>query len=312
MDIDSNILIRYFQGECTEWEKEAIRVWLESDEAHKKQFIRERIRFDASVVIDENKLSSSGVSNKGKTFIWNTLKIASAILILIASSYCFSLYQSDKPDSSLQSIYVPSGSRTSVTLPDGILVWLNSNTSFKYPTTFASENRIVELDGEAYFEVTKKEKKSFIVKTDKYDVEVLGTTFNVEAYANEPTFKTGLFTGKVKLYKELQENESLYLNPGESAELIGDVLHISAANQNSFRWKDGLIILEDKSFTEIMRLFEKYYDLQIIIKNDKTKGLGYKGKLRISDGIDHALRVLQKDFHFTYKRKEDTNIIYIY
>lgn len=312
MNIDSNMLARYFLGECTEWEKEAIRVWLESDEAHKKQFIRERIRFDASVVIDENRLSSSAVSNKGKTFIWNTLKIASAILILVASSYCFSLYQSGKQESSLQSIYVPSGSRTSVTLPDGTLVWLNSNTSFKYPTTFASENRIVELDGEAYFEVTKNEKKSFIVKTGKYNVEVLGTTFNVEAYADEPTFKTGLFTGKVKLYKELKEHESLYLNPGESAELIGDVLHVSAANQNSFRWKDGLIILEDKSFTEIMRLFEKYYDLQIIIKNDKTKKLGYKGKLRISDGIDHALRVLQKDFRFTYKREEDTNIIYIY
>lgn len=311
MNIDRNILTRYFQGECSEWEKEAIRIWLESDESHKKQFIRERIRFDASVIVDEDKISSSSTT-KVKIFLWNTLKVASAILILIGSSYFFNLSQSDKPNNLLQSIYVPPGSRTSVTLPDGSLVWLNSNTSFKYPTTFASENRVVELDGEAYFEVMKNEGKSFIVKTNKYNVEVLGTTFNVEAYANEASFKTGLFTGKVKLYKEQQENESLYLKPGEAAELIGDALQVSSANQNSFRWKDGLIILEDKSFTEIMRLFEKYYDVQIIIKNDKTKELGYKGKLRISDGIDHALRVLQKDFRFTFKREEDTNIIYIY
>lgn len=311
MNIDRNILTRYFQGECSEWEKEAIRIWLESDESHKKQFIRERIRFDASVIVDEDKISSSSTS-KVKIFLWNTLKVASAILILIGSSYFFNLSQSDKPNNLLQSIYVPPGSRTSVTLPDGSLVWLNSNTSFKYPTTFASENRVVELDGEAYFEVMKNEGKSFIVKTNKYNVEVLGTTFNVEAYANEASFKTGLFTGKVKLYKEQQENKSLYLKPGEAAELIGDALQVSSANQNSFRWKDGLIILEDKSFTEIMRLFEKYYDVQIIIKNDKTKELGYKGKLRISDGIDHALRVLQKDFRFTFKREEDTNIIYIY
>lgn len=311
MNIDRNILTRYFQGECSEWEKEAIRVWLESDESHKKQFIRERIRFDASVIVDEDKISSSSTS-KVKIILWNTLKVASAILILIGSSYFFNLSLSDKPNNLLQSIYVPPGSRTSVTLPDGSLVWLNSNTSFKYPTTFASENRVVELDGEAYFEVTKNEGKSFIVKTNKYNVEVLGTTFNVEAYANEASFKTGLFNGKVKLYKEQQENKSLYLKPGEAAELIGDALQVSSANQNSFRWKDGLIILEDKSFTEIMRLFEKYYDVQIIIKNDKTKELGYKGKLRISDGIDHALRVLQKDFRFTFKREEDTNIIYIY
>lgn len=311
MNIDRNILTRYFQGECSEWEKEAIRVWLESDESHKKQFIRERIRFDASVIVDEDKISSSSTS-KVKIILWNTLKVASAILILIGSSYFFNLSLSDKPNNLLQSIYVPPGSRTSVTLPDGSLVWLNSNTSFKYPTTFASENRVVELDGEAYFEVMKNEGKSFIVKTNKYNVEVLGTTFNVEAYANEASFKTGLFNGKVKLYKEQQENKSLYLKPGEAAELIGDALQVSSANQNSFRWKDGLIILEDKSFTEIMRLFEKYYDVQIIIKNDKTKELGYKGKLRISDGIDHALRVLQKDFRFTFKREEDTNIIYIY
>lgn len=311
MNIDRNILTRYFQGECSEWEKEAIRVWLESDESHKKQFIREHIRFDASVIVDEDKISSSSTS-KVKIILWNTLKVASAILILIGSSYFFNLSLSDKPNNLLQSIYVPPGSRTSVTLPDGSLVWLNSNTSFKYPTTFASENRVVELDGEAYFEVTKNEGKSFIVKTNKYNVEVLGTTFNVEAYANEASFKTGLFNGKVKLYKEQQENKSLYLKPGEAAELIGDALQVSSANQNSFRWKDGLIILEDKSFTEIMRLFEKYYDVQIIIKNDKTKELGYKGKLRISDGIDHALRVLQKDFRFTFKREEDTNIIYIY
>lgn len=311
MDIDRNILTRYFLGECFVWEKEAIRVWLESDESHKKQFIQERIRFDASVIIDENRISVP-TPNKGRRFIWNTLKIASAILLLIASSYFFTLPQSDKPENLLQSIYVPPGSRSSVTLPDGTLVWLNSNTSFKYPTTFASEDRIVELDGEAYFEVTKIDKKSFIVRTNKYNVEVLGTTFNVEAYASEPTFKTGLFTGKVKLYKDQQGDEDLYLNSGDAAELIDDTLHVSSASQNSFRWKDGLIILEDKSFTEIMRLFEKYYDLQIIIRNDKTKKLGYKGKLRISDGIDHALRVLQKDFRFTYKREEDTNIIYIY
>lgn len=310
MKIDRNILIRYFLGECSEEEKETIHLWLESDESHKRQFIQERIRFDASVVIDENKLSSR-TSHKRKQIIWNTLKIASAILILIGSGYCFSLFQTETPQNLLQSIYVPPGSRTSITLPDGTLVWLNSNTSFQYPATFANKERVVELDGEAYFEVTKNEKKPFIVRTDKYNIKVLGTTFNVEAYANEPTFKSELFSGKVKLYKDRKEDNSLYLNTGDAAELIDGVLHVLPANQNSARWKDGLIILEDKSFTEIMHLFEKYYDLQIIIQNDRTKQLGYKGKLRITDGIDHALRVLQKDFRFTYTREENTNIIYI-
>lgn len=89
MNIDSNMLARYFLGECTEWEKEAIRVWLESDEAHKKQFIRERIRFDASVVIDEIGYRLLPLPIKGKTFIWNTLKIAQQFLFLLQVAIVF-------------------------------------------------------------------------------------------------------------------------------------------------------------------------------------------------------------------------------
>lgn len=215
-------------------------------------------------------------------------------------------------EKNLQSVYVPAGSRTSLTLPDGTLVWLNSNTSLTYPNTFSGENRTVRLDGEAYFEVIKNTKKAFIVETEKYHVEVLGTTFDVEAYAKEPTFKTSLFSGKVKLYKEGQHEDELYLNPGQAAELIDNTLHITTAEKNNYRWKDGLIILENKSFGEIMHLFEKYYDLEIIIQNDQVWDLGYNGKLRIADGIDHALRVLQNDFRFTYQRETDTNILYIY
>lgn len=309
MEIDRDILVRYFSGECAEEEKAAIHEWLESDKQHKREFIGERIRFDASLMIEEDEIPQSQPV-RIKRVALSFLKIASAILILTGSSYLFNYY--NRPEQVLQSVYVPAGSRTSVTLPDGSLVWLNSNTILTYPNTFSDKERTVQLDGEAYFEVTKDNARSFIVETDKYNVEVLGTTFNVEAYAKEQTFKTALFSGKVRLYREMEGESSLYLRPGEAAELIDGSLLVSSTSMDSYRWKDGLIILEDKSFNEIMRLFERYYDLQIIIENDKVKDLGYYGKLRIADGVDHALRVLQNDFRFTYKREERTNKIYIY
>ncbi len=311
MNVDRHTLIRYFLGQCREEEKEAIRQWLESDEKNKKQFIRERIYFDASIVADEKNIRP-GKRTYHKRFTWGLLKIASAVLLLVGSGYLFSLFQFNKPEVVVQNIFVPAGSRTSVNLPDGTRVWLNSNTTLKYPNVFAGKHRMVELDGEAYFEVTEDKQKSFIVKTNTYHVEVLGTTFNIEAYANEAVFKTTLFTGKIRLFHSQSGEESYILLPGQTAELIEGDINITADKSDRYRWKDGLIILEDQSFDEIMRLFEKYFDHRIIIQNDKVKNLGYHGKLRIADGIDHAFRVLQNDFHFTYKREPESNVIYIY
>ncbi|MDR1160742.1 MAG: FecR domain-containing protein [Tannerellaceae bacterium] len=308
--MDRYMLIRYFQGECSEGEKESIRQWLEDKEENKKQFINERIRFDASLMIDEDNIRLRQPDNK-KKILPTLYKTVAAILLLLGSSYLFSLYQSGYRETSFQQINVPAGSRTSVTLPDGSLVWLNSNTTLSYPNLFSGKKRTVELDGEAYFEVAKDDKMPFIVKAGEHNIKVLGTTFNVEAYTKDTAFKVSLFTGKVKIYTGDEASGCIYLNPGEAAELDGHAFRIRPANANSSRWKDGLIILENNSFDEIMHLFERYYNLEIIINNHEVKNLGYQGKLRIADGIDHALRVLQSDFHFTYERARDSNIIYI-
>ena len=308
MKIDRNILIRYFSGESSDTEKKAIEQWLEKDEKNKSQFISERIRFDASLIIDEEKLTAYQTTRT--SLVRNILKIAAAVLVLIGSGYLFSLYN-NRQDVITQTIHVPFSNRISITLPDGTLVWLNSNTTLKYPSAFTDKQRIVELDGEAYFEVTENKDKAFIVKTNKYNIEVLGTTFDVEAYANKPTFTATLFSGKIKLYQD-EKKERVFLNHGEVAELVDNQLLISKNKSEIYRWRDGVIIIEDKSFGEIMELFEKYFGYEIIIKNNKVKERGYRGKLRIADGIDHALKVLQNDFMFRYKRDEDTSKIYIY
>lgn len=311
MNIDKHILIRYFLGQSSEDEKETIRQWLEKDPANKQQFVSERIRFDASVIVDENEIRSVE-HQRIHPYILVGLKIAASFLILLSSIYLYDSYKMNNLSSTYQAVRVPAGNRTNLILPDGTEVWLNANTSLKYPLAFTKANREVILDGEAYFDVVK-DRKPFIVKTNKYNVEVLGTTFDIEAYSKESGFKTALFSGKVKLFAENSDNDNTYLEPGQTAALVNGKLQVSSTGDlNIYRWRDGLIYIEDKSFEEIMKLFEKYYNVRIEIRNHKVKSLGYKGKLRVSDGVNHGLRVLQNDFPFTYERDEDTNTIYIY
>lgn len=311
MNIDKHILIRYFLGQSPEEEKEAIRQWLDNNPDNKQQFVRERIRFDASLIADENEIHSVK-RRRIHPYALTGLKIAASFLILLTSIYLYDSYRMENLSTTFQSVRVPAGNRTNLILPDGTEVWLNANTSLRYPLAFTKANREVILDGEAYFDVVKNE-KPFIVKTDKYNVEVLGTTFDVEAYSKEPSFRTALFSGKVKLYNENNEENNIYLKPGQTAALQDGQLQVSSTRDvNVYRWRDGLIYIEDKSFEEIMKLFEKYYNVQIVIRSHKVKSLGYKGKLRMSDGVNHGLRVLQNDFPFTYEQNEDTNTIYIY
>lgn len=315
MQIDQHILIRYFLKQASEEEKEVIRQWIESSEDNRRRFIRERIRFDASILVDEAAVEPSTKIASGKRYRLHpalnwSFKVAASILILLGSFYLYDNYRMARLAQTLQCVYVPAGNRTNIQLPDGTSVWLNANTYLRYPMVFAENSREIMLDGEAYFEVAK-DKKTFIVKTDKYDVEVLGTTFNVEAYKDKSNFRTMLYEGKVKLYNT-KNQKAVYLSPGQTAELTGESLRVApTTDPNSYRWKDGLIYIEDKSFNAIMELFEKFYDVRIIVNNKAVKDLGYRGKLRISDGGDHALRVLQNDFPFKYKWDEERNIIYI-
>lgn len=307
--MDRNSLIRYFSGEASESEKEALHQWLEEGKQNKDTFIKERICFDATVLLE----NPPRVSKKSFTlhpYIKETMRIAAAIAVLFLSFSVYDNYQVKQLSKIYQLVSAPAGNRSSILLPDGTHVWINANTTLQYPLAFSKTNREVKLNGEAYFEVVK-DSKPFIVKTEKYDVEVLGTTFSVESYAGKENFQTVLYTGKVKLFNA-ESLTDIFLNPGETAQLVGNSLSVyPTIDVNSYRWKDGLLFIENKAFADIMKLFEKYYNVQIVIENHEVYDLKYQGKLRISDGIDHALRVLQQDYFFKYKREENTNIIYI-
>lgn len=212
----------------------------------------------------------------------------------------------------MQTITVPAGQRVNIMLPDGSNVWLNARTTIRYPFSFRQGKREVTLDGQAYFDVVKDAKKPFIVQTHQAMVEVFGTQFDVEAYSDRDEFETTLMSGSVRIVSAANPLDRLTLAPDSKAYIEGGKLKSTKVDDyNPYRWKEGLICFRSETFLRIMKDFEKYYGITIQVENREVLKYFYTGKFRQSDGVDYALRVLQKDIRFSYRRDDENQIIYI-
>jgi len=166
-------------------------------------------------------------------------------------------------------VETPKGGQYQVKLPDGTEVWLNAASSLRYPATFESQKqRKVELTGEGYFEVAKDKTHPFIVKTDKEDVEVLGTHFNINAYSNEPDIKTTLLEGLVQV--RAGDGNNVRIKPGERAILkkSGKIEVGTTDVEEAVAWKNGKFVFTSESIESIMRKLARWYDVEVVYEGD--------------------------------------------
>ncbi len=156
----------------------------------------------------------------------------------------------------------PKGGQYQFILSDGTKVWLNSASSIKYPVSFIGNERRVELTGEAYFEVAHNAAKPFRVVSNGQTVEVLGTHFNINAYADENAVKTTLLQGSVKVSSA---GSSSVIKPGEQAQFNnGKINVVSGVDLDAaVAWKNGLFYFEDSNIQEVMRQFARWYDVDV-------------------------------------------------
>lgn len=310
--MDKEKLHRFFAGMTSIEEGMSVKNWMESSEENKRVFFKERELFDAIILSDTQITPGSLKPFSYRGILIRSMKVAAVAAITLTISYVYRTFRSDNGPVAMNTIMVPAGQRTCLTLSDGTTVWLNARTTLQYPVSFNQKNRTVVLRGEAFFDVEKNEDAPFIVQTEKYNIEVLGTEFNVEAYPDEPVFGTALMEGRVKISSSQSPAEAIFLKPDEKAYLKDGKLLVEKVDDDSpYRWKEGLICFKDESFQTIMEQFEKYYGVEIIINNSRLLDHFYTGKFRQSDGIDYALRVLQKTIHFNYEKHSDKQIIYI-
>ncbi|WP_207427590.1 FecR family protein [Pedobacter sp. SYSU D00535] len=169
----------------------------------------------------------------------------------------------------------PKGAHYRLILADGTKVWLNASSSITFPVTFSGDTRDVELSGEAYFEVVENKHKPFTVKTKRTEVKVLGTHFNVSAYADDPITRTTLLEGSVQLKHGTQ---AALLLPGQKGEVAegNPALRVAKADlQEAVGWKNGLFIFRDENIVEVMKKVARWYDVQVEFEgNVKTKAFG--------------------------------------
>jgi ferric-dicitrate binding protein FerR (iron transport regulator) len=200
-------------------------------------------------------------------------------------------------------VTTPKGGEYQITLPDGSKVWLNAASSLRFPIAFAGNERIVELTGEAYFEVNpqnqqtkqnKIAKTPFIVKINtakgsRNEVEVLGTHFNVMAYADEAAIKTTLVEGAVKV---TSGNNSQTIKPGQQAKLKeGDITIQKVDAEGVVDWKNGNIPVGGSDFDFTMRQIARWYDVNVVYEGKKPE-TSFAGKVPRTASIADVIQLL--------------------
>ena len=178
---------------------------------------------------------------------------------------------------------------------------------------FKKNLRSVKLSGEALFDVSRDTRRPFVVETFACKVEVLGTRFNVNADERHDVFSTALMRGSVRVSSLADPQQQVVLKPHEKVQLSGGQLSLRTSDDpNEYLWAEDLISVSGRSFADILHRFEHCYGVRFDVKLDRMPDIEAMGKIRISDGIEHALCILQRSCSFHYAYEQETSTITIY
>ena len=208
-------------------------------------------------------------------------------------------------DTSITQIDIPYGEKFRLKLSDGTLVWLNSGTSFRFPQNFSanSNTRQVEVTGEAYFEVSRIQHKPFVVNTPNVNIKVLGTHFNVSSYINDHSSETTLMEGKVQVYKNLQNENVLELNPNQQAifKKTDRSLSVNNVDANKYNsWIDDVLVVDGLSFLELKKKLERRYNVIITSEIDGLWNTVYRGEFH-DESLSETLQTIALSSHFEFE-----------
>jgi ferric-dicitrate binding protein FerR (iron transport regulator) len=218
-------------------------------------------------------------------------------------------YVNDKPQDEKQIRYntveTPKGRQFQLVLEDGTKVWLNAASSIRFPVAFVGKQRIVQITGEAYLEVAKNKMKPFQVMCSGSMVEVLGTHFNINAYADEQTINTTLLEGSVKVVKG---NNQRTIKPGEQVQINNDGTVSTMANVNIeevVAWKNNAFLFDNTGVKKLMRQLARWYNVDIEFKGATDESLTFNGTIPRSATLSTVLKMLEStgDVKFSIEGK---------
>ncbi|WP_270593853.1 MULTISPECIES: FecR family protein [Butyricimonas] len=194
-------------------------------------------------------------------------------------------------------IRTPLGGEYSLTLADGTKVWLNAMSELRYPVAFGEGVREVELKGEAYFEVEKNEGKPFIVKTDEFNVRVLGTSFNISAYLDSPLAHTTLCSGHVRINDRTNPGKEVDILPGEQLLFHRDNREMSVREVDTdvfVSWREGFFQFDNNTVEEVFTILQRWYNIQVFYANVEVRQELFTGKLPRFDNLQIIIDLIER------------------
>lgn len=278
----------YCEGLATAEETRRVEEWIELDKANRKMVQQMQLLNMATDTlhvmqcVDTDKAFQKVKSKIAKKttswWIW-AQRVAAILFIPLLTTTLFITFSSDKHPELTQMLEVKTnpGMTTSVMLPDSTMVCLNSESVLRYPSVFGKNSREVELTGEAYFEVTPDKKKRFIVSTPhQSQIEVHGTSFNLEAYATDNHISTTLVEGAVSfLFKEKNgESRKILLSPRHKLvykPMSGETQICETSCQSEIAWKEGMIIFNNTPMDEVLEILSKRFNVEFVVRNKRLK-----------------------------------------
>jgi ferric-dicitrate binding protein FerR (iron transport regulator) len=225
------------------------------------------------------------IQKKQKFNYFKMIRQAAAILLLpvtILSVWQASTIHKQKESIVENTIVAPPTLRSEFTLPDGTKVWLNGSSSLKYPTRFTGSKRIVELEGEAYFQVAPDRKKPFLGETSKLIVEAVGTEFNCMAFSHDKTIEVVLTEGKVNILQTLDQERKPITSLTPNQRIIFNKDNNKLVRQNVdptkyIAWREGKLIFQNDGFQEVLSRLERWYNVDFIADIRQDKDYAFTG-----------------------------------
>ena len=289
--MDKELLFNYISGHATDAQIKEVIQWTHEDPANMKELetlrrLNDEATWGAALDSEESR------KQRRRSAARRTLSLAVAASFLLLAGFSASFLFSDRGgQNQTLSVFAPLGQRTELALADGTLVWLNSGSRLEVNEGFGGRTREVNLEGEAYFSVAGNAEKPFVVHTDRYDVKVKGTEFNVSSYADAREWSVSLVEGEVEI---LDGNDvNVVLTPNMKAEEIdGRLVTTEFSDHDALLWRKGILSFENASFNDIFSKLETYYQVSFRVEDSSILERRSTCKFMTSDGIDCIMDVL--------------------
>lgn len=247
-------------------------------------------------------------SKSRRLYLWAG-RVASVVLLVLLTGISVYYYATGRHDMQDMIVLVEKGQKANVVLPDGSKVWVNSDSKLSYGSRFNQNERVLSLEGEAYFEVTPDKDRPFIVETNEMAVRALGTSFNVKSYDDEGSASTVLRTGRVEV---TTDSDCLILNPNEKIVFNKQTGHVQKSSIDNaadyINWKYNELTFNGETFENIAHTLERYYNTRIIFESESLKKYRFSGTPG-NTSLESILQILSLTSPLSYEVKDSMIIL---